>query len=213
MLNSLLGRVVGGIALTVVVVLLVVDWGRDVPELSPLSRDARVLAFGDSLTHGTGASAEASYPAVLSRRLDRPVINAGRPGETSGEGRERLAATLDRTKPDLVLLCHGGNDFLQDHEPSRIRRNVRAMIEQARERGIEVVLIGVPSRGITLATAPLYEDLAAEFDVPLVRGVIGDILAEPTLRSDRVHPNDKGYRNLVDAVHEVLVESGAVTRP
>jgi lysophospholipase L1-like esterase len=197
----------------VLLVGLVASCGRDTPALSPLAADARVLAFGDSLTKGTGASADASYPAVLSRRLDREVINAGVAGETSGEGRERLSGVLARTQPDLLLLCHGGNDFLQDYEPARIRRNLRGMIEQARDRGVEVVLIGVPSRGIMLSTASLYEDLAGELDVPLVAGVIGEILGDPTLRSDRVHPNRQGYRMLAGAVYDVLVASGAVNRP
>ena len=75
--------------------------------LSPLSSDATILAFGDSLTHGTGANNGEDYPTLLTKLTNINVINAGVPGEVSSKGLERLPALLDEHNPDLLILIHG----------------------------------------------------------------------------------------------------------
>ena len=94
------------------------------PELEPLAADAVVLAFGDSLTFGTGAAPDESYPEVLSGLIGRTVVKAGVPGEVSADGLLRLPAVLDREQPALLLLCHGGNDQLQRLDPARLADTV-----------------------------------------------------------------------------------------
>ena len=180
------------------------------PELEPLAADAVVLAFGDSLTFGTGAAPDESYPEVLSGLIGRTVVNAGVPGEVSTDGLLRLHALLDREQPALLLLCHGGNDQLQRLDPARLADNLRAMIREARDRNIAVVLIAVPAPGLSLRPLPLYAGIADEFGLAADLETVADILGDRALKSDYIHPNAAGYRRLALAVADLLRAAGAV---
>ena len=180
------------------------------PELEPLAADAVVLAFGDSLTFGTGAGTGESYPEVLSGLIGRTVVNAGVPGEVSTDGLLRLPALLDREQPALLLLCHGGNDQLQRLDPARLADNLRAMIREARDRNIAVVLIAVPAPGLSLRPLPLYAGIADEFGLAADLETVADILGDRALKSDYIHPNAAGYRRLALAVAGLLRAAGAV---
>ena len=181
------------------------------PSLPPLAQDAVILAFGDSLTYGTGASAEESYPALLEVLTGREVINAGIPGEVSRDGLARLPALLDQHQPNLLLLCHGGNDMLRRQNAEQMQANLEAMVRLARERGIPVVLLGVPRPTIFgLKSADDYYQVARSTDSPLEDAIIPKVLSDTTLKSDQVHPNAEGYRQIAEAVHRLLERAGAL---
>lgn len=180
------------------------------PQLPKLAADAVILAFGDSLTYGTGAATGQSYPADLARLSGHAVVNAGVPGETSARGAARLSAVLDRVHPALLILCHGGNDLLQRLDPETTERNLRAMVREARLRGIPVLLIGVPRPGLLLRTAGFYDRIAADMQVPIDDTILASILRRGDLKSDYVHPNAVGYRRLAAAVYALLKKRGAL---
>ena len=179
-------------------------------KLPPLPADAVLLAFGDSLTYGTGANEAESYPAQLARLTGRRVLREGVPGEVSAAGLERLPALLDEHRPRLLLLCHGGNDFLRRLPRDKSAENVRAMIRLARDRGIDVLLIGTPEMGFTLAPPDFYAAIAKQFGVPYEGDVLTKIFRDVSLKADQIHPNALGYRLMAERVADLLRKSGAL---
>ena len=182
----------------------------DGPGLQPLSPGATILAFGDSLTAGNGAPSEGSYPAQLATLLNRTVINAGVSGEESSEGLARLEGLLEQHRPQLLILCHGGNDLLRKRPVSQLDSNLRQMIAMAQNRGIETLMLGVPAPGIFLSSEAVYEEVADELGVAFIPDVVSDVLSAPALKSDTVHPNEAGYGEMAAAIFSELQKLGAI---
>lgn len=180
------------------------------PHLPRLAPDAVILAFGDSLTSGSGAAADESYPAVLARLTGRRVINAGVPGEVSADGLKRLPALLDEHRPQLLILYHGGNDLLRRSNEQTLEQNLRAMAQLARARGVAVALVGVPKPSLLLSVPPLYERIASDLRLPYLGDALADIERDPRLKADPIHPNAEGYRLVAQRIHELLKRAGAV---
>ncbi|MGH8709617.1 MAG: GDSL-type esterase/lipase family protein [Burkholderiales bacterium] len=182
----------------------------DAPKLAPLAPDAVVLAFGDSLTYGTGASEADSYPAQLEQLIGRKVVRAGVPGEVSAQALKRLPGELEEHQPQLLVLCIGGNDFLRNLGKAQAAANVQTMVSMARQRGIGVLLIGTPEKGITVTPPAFYAEIAGEARIPYEGSVIGEILRNSELKSDAIHPNARGYRLIAERVAALLRKSGAL---
>jgi lysophospholipase L1-like esterase len=192
------------VLLASVLVLLAAGCRERPPQLRSLPENATILAFGDSLTHGTGADANESYPFRLEQLIQRPVINAGVPGEVTSEGLVRLPQLLDRYRPALLILCHGGNDLLRRTGEEQAANNLRAMIRLTRERGVDVVLIGVPKPDLSLVPPVFYASIAGEFTIPYDGDTLAGILSDRSRKSDYIHPNALGYQQLAEAVHDLL---------
>ena len=183
---------------------------RDTPRLRPLPSDGVILAFGDSLTRGTGAEPGEGYPELLARLSGRCVVNAGVPGEVSAEGVARLERVLAEIRPSLVLLCHGGNDLLRRVDRAVTEEHLRSMLRLVREAGAEAVLLGVPAPTVFLDPPDFYEDLAREYGVPYDGEALPRVLGDPALKADPIHPNAEGYRRLAEAVFALLRRAGAL---
>jgi acyl-CoA thioesterase-1 len=179
-------------------------------DLPPLPTNAVILSFGDSITRGKGAEDHQSYPAILQNLTNRKVINAGINGEISEEGLNRLPALLDQHSPDLLILCHGGNDILQKRDLNVMGENVRKMISLARERNIPVVLLGVPRPGLFLSSADIYSEIAETTGVVFIEDLIADVLSDNSLKSDVAHPNQYGYEEMAKSIYTVLDDHGAI---
>lgn len=192
------------------VAVLLVACGDRIPPLPPVAAGEAILAFGDSLTWGTGAAENESYPAVLSTLIGRTVVRDGVPGEVTAEGLARLEGSLDEHRPKLVIVCLGGNDMLRQVPDAEIAANLRRIVQRVRESGAAVVLVGVPRPQLLGAPPGFYDAIASEFGIPYERAALKDILYDRALKSDPIHPNAQGYRKLAEAIAALLKKAGAV---
>ena len=165
-----------------------------------VSKSATIVAFGDSLTMGIGASQGRDYPSVLSKLLGVKVVNAGVSGEVSSRGLNRLNGVLAQYNPEVVILLHGGNDILQRASHKTIKSNIEKMIKLIQSQGSKVILVGVPKAGILLRPAHFYTQLAKQYDLIYLKDILSDLLFDKTFKSDVIHLNNKGYNALATAL-------------
>jgi len=173
-----------------------------------------VLALGDSLTAGAGVSPEQAWPALLAQRTGWTVINGGESGDTSAQGLQRLPALLDEYHPALVLVALGGNDMLRHLPVSGIEDNLARVIVKCRIENAAVVLLATPQPSLAgavlrnLSAPGFYGQVAAAQKVPLIEGAIAEVLSDPLLKGDQVHPNAEGHAVLSGKILEALHELG-----
>ena len=177
-----------------------------------LPEGSTILALGDSLTAGYGADAEAAYPAVLASLTGWQIINGGVSGNTSAQALARLPALM-RRQPQLVLVSIGGNDFLRKVPEADTRSNIRQIVQQIKAAGVPAVLVAVPyfTTGALfgrLSEHPMYEELAAELNVPLFKGAWAEVLGNKKLKSDQIHANAQGYRVFAEKMWAFLKQQG-----
>jgi len=195
------------IAVCVAILLTACDRAPTLPRLGP--QDV-IVAFGDSLTHGTGASEDTAYPAVLASLTGRTVINAGVPGDTTTSGLQRLPEVLAEHQPRLVLLCLGGNDMLRKHSAASTESNLRLLVQTIRASGALVVLVGVPEPRLFGGTPDFYTRVAEDMQLPLEEDIFNEVLKDNQLKSDAIHANAAGYRKVAERLADLLREAGAL---
>jgi lysophospholipase L1-like esterase len=194
-------------AIAILLILLSLDTKKS--NIKSLEHQETILAFGDSLTYGYNAKPDESYPVVLSHLSGLKVINAGISGERSDEALIRLPKILVDSHIKLMLLCLGANDILQGKPLADIKTNLKRMIEMAKAKDIDVLLISVPNLTLFgLSPLGLYEEVAEEENVSLLSGMLADILEKSSLKSDQIHPNALGYKIMAEKIYEKLKEEG-----
>ncbi|SHM81593.1 arylesterase [Phytopseudomonas punonensis] len=180
-----------------------------------MAQAGTVLVVGDSISAAFGMDTRQGWVQLLDERLrdegfEHQVVNASISGDTSAGGAARLPALLSEHQPDLVIVELGGNDGLRGLPPSQLQQNLAAMIDASRSAGAKVLLLGMripPNYGerYTTAFARVYDELAADKNVPLVpfllEGVGG---VDKLMQDDGVHPAVEAQPLLLENVWPTL---------
>ncbi|MFA6487305.1 MAG: arylesterase [Sideroxydans sp.] len=184
------------------------------PQEVALPPNSQVLALGDSLTAGYGVAAEEAWPTLLASKTGWTVINGGISGNTSSDALARLPSLMDEHHPTLVFITLGGNDMLRHIPTQETITNLEKMIALVRVHGAKPILLGIPEPSIAgavfqnLSAAEFYRDVAKAQQVPLIEDAIADVLSDPQLKVDQLHPNAAGHQLLTEKILDELKKIG-----
>ena len=167
------------------------DGGRHLDR--PTRSEGPIIALGDSLTAGVGATSGSDYVSVLSRGLGEPIINAGVSGNTTGDALARLQADVLSKQPRIVIIMLGGNDALRTLPETETFANLRSMIDQIHAQGSAVLLVGIGGALAHNDYDAQFKTLADSTNVSFVPNILDGILGRMMLMFDDIHPNNKGY--------------------
>jgi acyl-CoA thioesterase-1 len=168
-----------------------------------------VLIFGDSLSAAYGFDSRQGWPALLANALEKKgiaVVNASISGETTQGGRERLKGELTRHKPKVVLIALGGNDALRGWPVAETRKNLEAMVREAKSAKATVVLAGMqipPNYGLDYARdfRDLYGELAKREKLVLIPFLLEGIAERLELfQGGKIHPTAAAQPMIVKIV-------------
>lgn len=170
------------------------------PEIKNYPSDGvAIIAYGDSLIAGIGATSQNDLISILEREIGEPIINLGVPGDTTADGLARLDE-LDEYDPKVVMLLLGGNDAIQRVPIEETFQNLALIIEDLQSRGAVVVLLGIRSGILGDAFDGEFERLAREYSTVYVSDVLAGVFGRPNLMADAVHPNDAGYAQIAERI-------------
>lgn len=180
----------------------------------------KLVAIGDSLTHGYGLQQEDGFVPQLERWLqaqgkDVSVINMGVSGDTTEGGRARLDWALG-DGADAVIVALGGNDLLRGIDPARSRENLDTMLGALAEKGIPTLLAGMQA---PLNYGPefkqdfdaMYPEVAEAHGAILYPSFLAGLVtetgtAEDLMQSDGIHPNADGVALIVESIGPKVLE-------
>ncbi len=181
-----------------------------VPIAAASAAPVTLVALGDSLTAGYGLPPGDGFPdklqaALKERGHDVIVIDAGVSGDTSSGGLARLDWSVGE-KADGVILELGANDALRGIRPEDTRRNLAAILDRLKERGLPVLIAGMlapPNMGPEYERDfnPIYPELAKEYDARLYPFFLDGVAGTPSLNlSDGMHPTSQGVDMIVSRI-------------
>ncbi len=189
------------IVAALIIVLAFFFWPSSLSKVKNLSsHGTSIIAFGDSLTAGYGAAPGEDYPSRLSSMIGTTVINAGVNGDTTESALARVQADVLTQNPRIVIVGLGGNDFLRHLPVSATEASLRSIVRQVQGSGAMVVLLGFRFPSFGASYEAMYERVAKEEGALLIPDLLDGIMSNPSMKSDEIHPNGRGYQLMAERV-------------
>ena len=186
----------------------------------------KFLAFGDSITLGTSSPAPTvfasagiptSYPALLQEALidyyldpTITVVNAGKGGEQTPEGRRRIGGELNMYQPDVLMILEGINNLSDDN--AQIEQDLESMVRSGLSAGADVLIATLtPAYGGEEISDEIRDlnsrirRIAQRNRIDPVVDLFGAFDGRPELIGvDGLHPTLEGYRVIAEEFFDAI---------
>lgn len=162
-----------------------------------------IVAFGDSLIEGVGATTGMDFPALLSEKINEPILNMGASGETTAQGLTRVDEVIAQN-PGVVLILFGGNDYLHKIPIEETFKNIDEIVVKLQSKGAVVILLGIQGGILTDPYEKYFENIAKSRGTLYIPNVLDGIIGRSKFMDDGIHPNNTGYQKIAEKIYPVL---------
>lgn len=193
-----------------------------------LNTNLRIVAIGDSSVYGVGDIGENSqdqgygWAARFAHDLSaKRFINLGTNGARANDVITKQLSAALAMRPDIALLCVGGNDVLRNNfNPTSVALSMLKIVEEFENIGTYVVILGLhdPSK-VTPAPSAIKKVLMQRvLQINVAINWVGiktnafiletinreNIYQKSNWHIDRMHPSPKGHQLIADILRREM---------
>ena len=185
-----------------VALLVLTSCDRNIPRVNLNGKN--IICFGDSITEGVGANTGEDFPSLLAQKLNQPIINAGKGGDTTIDALRRLQGDVFEKNPGLVIVEFGANDYFQKIPPEETFKNLEDIVFQIQQHGATVVLAEVKIGIFFDEYYSGFKKISKRRKVLLIPDIMRGVFNNPKLKSDNLHPNAEGYKIISERIYKYI---------
>jgi acyl-CoA thioesterase I len=192
---------------------------REVEKPKQVTKEERIVFFGDSLTAGLGlAGIEESYPMIIGKKLEADgykykVVNAGLSGDTTSGGISRLDWAISKGV-SIFILELGANDGMRGVSVMTIENNLKQIISTVRNKfpNAKIALIPMrtfPNMGSNFAKKfeEVFKKVSKDENVPLTEFLLVKVAGIKSLnQKDGIHPTAEGHKLMAETIYPDILK-------
>ena len=183
----------------------------------------QIVALGDSLTYGWMTQyGFLDYLEILIKKKypdsQFVIINKGVPGDTAIDGLQRLDRDVIRLSPDLVFIQFALNDAYSGFAINDFQKNIESIIVKIKDKlNSEIALltsVAIHDNTMNKVADEFYAKISEsgeKYNLPVIRvheywkkKISSGIKHSQLVQYDGVHPTNKGYELMGEAVFELF---------
>ncbi|MCL2155747.1 MAG: SGNH/GDSL hydrolase family protein [Leptospirales bacterium] len=183
----------------------------------------KLVALGDSLTYGWMTQyGFLDYLEILVNKKylnsQLLIINKGVPGDTAADGLHRVERDVIKLFPDLVFIQFALNDAYSGLSANEFQKNIESIIGKIKERlDPEIALltsVAIQDNSMNRVANEFYMKISQsgeKYKLPVIsvheyweKKIASGIKHSQLVQYDGVHPTEKGYELMAEAVFELF---------